>query len=139
MPAIKVTVLRWPFGLAEISVSVHQLLEPGPVVLLTTADVAAPLIADCFANVECWAIDTRLVVVVAAGASDREQVSLTERSTAVRALRFCKLRRKRPPSANSHYSASAYATIRKVVAAWWRNRRRAIQQYIDYIAIFMNW
>lgn len=87
--------------------------------------VAAPLIADCFANVECWAIDTRLVVVVASGASDREQVSLTERSTAVRALRFCKLRRKRSPSANSHYSTSAYATIRKVVAAWWRNRRHA--------------
>ena len=42
-------------------------------------------------------------------------------------------------SANSHYSASAYATIRKVVAAWWRNRRRAIQQYIDYIVIFVNW
>jgi hypothetical protein len=56
MPAIKVTVLRWPFGtvthsrrsrqrqpplfikLAEISVSVYQLLEPAPVVLLTTAE-----------------------------------------------------------------------------------------------------
>jgi flavin reductase (DIM6/NTAB) family NADH-FMN oxidoreductase RutF len=43
---------------------VYQLLEPGPVVLLTTrkaARVAAPLVAEGFANLECTVVDTRLV------------------------------------------------------------------------------
>lgn len=56
---------------------VYQLIEPGPVVLLTTAhkgranvmtmswltmvEFEPPLIAECFANLECRVIDTHLV------------------------------------------------------------------------------
>ncbi len=56
---------------------VHQLLEPGPVVLPTTAqngqsnivamswhmmmEFEPPLIAECFANLECRVSDTRMV------------------------------------------------------------------------------
>jgi flavin reductase (DIM6/NTAB) family NADH-FMN oxidoreductase RutF len=43
---------------------VNQLLEPGPVVLLTTAQGCtrrSTLVAECFANLECTVVDTRLV------------------------------------------------------------------------------
>jgi flavin reductase (DIM6/NTAB) family NADH-FMN oxidoreductase RutF len=39
---------------------VYRLLEPGPVVLVSTARVGAPLVAECYANLECRLHDTSL-------------------------------------------------------------------------------
>src|ERR1035437_1689272 len=75
--AAPVTVVKKTLAMKDLPLSkVYQLLEPGPVVLLTTAhkghtnvmtmswhmmvEFEPPLVAECFANFECKVVDTRL-------------------------------------------------------------------------------
>jgi flavin reductase (DIM6/NTAB) family NADH-FMN oxidoreductase RutF len=75
--AAPVTVVKKTLAMKDLPLSkVYQLLEPGPVVLLTTAhkghtnvmtmswhmmvEFEPPLVAECFANLECKVVDTRL-------------------------------------------------------------------------------